>query len=413
MRGRQRIDVDSHGAQLDGGDLPILFGGDGIHRRVPPAAVLGQGHHAQKLIRERHVHHFRRMSLRGYQIDQPALGEQVDAPSVGNNILLVVGAHLGRRPRHRLQIVKVQFAVVVARIADYRAILHHREVAARDHVAHAGRGNEHLAESRSFRHGQHLESVQVAFRAAIGSTSVITTRAPMPRARVAVPRPQWPEPRYHQRLAGQQDRGGAQDAVEGRLSGAVYIVEVPLRFRIVHGDHRVQQLAVVGHRLQALDAGGGFLGAAADPARQLGKARMDTEDEIRAVVEGQRRPALQRGVDAPVELVDRQPVPGEDADPFRGQRGGHVILGGQRIAARPRDLGARRAQRTDQHRGLFGDMQAARDALSGQRPAGLVAALQVGHDRHPRLRPADLESAPIGQGRISNLVFCHGNYTPL
>ena len=68
----------------------------------------------------------------------------------------------------------------------------------------------------------------------------------------------------HNVLAGDQHVGGADDAVHGALARAVAVIEQMLGQGIVDGDDREHQLAVCGHRPQADDAGGGFLGAADD-----------------------------------------------------------------------------------------------------------------------------------------------------
>ena len=70
--------------------------------------------------------------------------------------------------------------------------------------------------------------------------------------------------------AGEQQVGGANDAVERGLAGAVAIVEEVLGQRVVDGDDRELQRAVLGHGAQANHAGGGFFGAADDVREQIG-----------------------------------------------------------------------------------------------------------------------------------------------
>ena len=64
--------------------------------------------------------------------------------------------------------------------------------------------------------------------------------------------------------AREQQIGGAQDAVEVDWPGAVAIVEQVLGQRVVDGDDRILERAVLGHRAQANDAGGGLFRAADD-----------------------------------------------------------------------------------------------------------------------------------------------------
>ena len=74
--------------------------------------------------------------------------------------------------------------------------------------------------------------------------------------------------------AGDQDVGGADDAVERALAGAVAVVEEMLRHRVVDGDHRQLQDAVFFHRPQADDAGGRLFHAGDDLADQARARRV-------------------------------------------------------------------------------------------------------------------------------------------
>ena len=66
----------------------------------------------------------------------------------------------------------------------------------------------------------------------------------------------------HDLEAGDQKVGGANDAVNRGLAGAVAIVEEMLGFGIVHGNDGIFQRAVFRHGAETNHAGGGFLGAA-------------------------------------------------------------------------------------------------------------------------------------------------------
>src|SRR5215218_8015129 len=63
-------------------------------------------------------------------------------------------------------------------------------------------------------------------------------------------------------VPGEQQVGGAQDAVERRLAGAVAVVERPLGERLVDREHRTAQAALCLQPPQAQQAGGRLLGAA-------------------------------------------------------------------------------------------------------------------------------------------------------
>ncbi len=60
---------------------------------------------------------------------------------------------------------------------------------------------------------------------------------------------------------GDEQIGGTNHAIQSGLPGAVAVVEEMLGLGVVDGDDRVLQCAVLGHRAQANDAGGGLFGA--------------------------------------------------------------------------------------------------------------------------------------------------------
>ena len=195
--------------------------------------------------------------------------------------------------------------------------------------------------------------------------------------------------------------------------GAVDVVELPLGARVVDGVDRVAELAVVGHRAEAVDAGRRLLGAADDVAELLGEGRVDAEDEVRAVVQRRVRGFVDGAVDAPVEGLGVLAVPGVDLDAVGavGRSGGaeregrgHLVVGRERVAAAPRDLGAARLERLDEHGGLLGDVEAARDlvALEGLRLGVLLA--QLHEHRHPAFGPLDAAAAAVGEREVCDFV---------
>ena len=138
-----------------------------------------------------------------------------------------------------------------------------------------------------------------ASSAGSGSTSVTITWAPAPRARIAKPAAAPAVARDHHGAPGQQHVGGAHDAVERGLPGAVAVVEHVLGVRVVDRDDRELEHALLRHRLEADDAGGGLLGRArarwrpapsAPPAQRLDPAA----DRRRQVVQPVERDHVQR-----------------------------------------------------------------------------------------------------------------------
>ena len=130
------------------------------------------------------------------------------------------------------------------------------------------------------------------------------------------------------------------------------------------------QLAALVHLVEAMHAGGGLFGEAADAAEQLGELVVDHRGEVAAVVEDQverlARREEQRLLDAPVELLVGHALPGVDGNAGLGDGAGGVILRREDVAAAPGDFGAQLGERLDQHGRLDRHVQAAGDAGAGR-----------------------------------------------
>ena len=97
--------------------------------------------------------------------------------------------------------------------------------------------------------------------------------------------------------AGEQDVGGADDAVDRRLAGAVAVVEEVLRLRLVDGDDREGELAVGLQRPQADDAGRRLLGAADDLGELVAALPVEHADHVGAVVHRELRAVVDGRLD--------------------------------------------------------------------------------------------------------------------
>ena len=176
-------------------------------------------------------------------------------------------------------------------------------------------------------------------------------------------------------LAGEQDVRGAQDAVDRALTGAVAVVEQVLGERLVHGHHRVAQLAGVGHGAKPDDAGRGLLRPADHLVEQLGAIRVQLVHEIGAVVHGDMRTMVEGRADVRVVGVAVLALDGVHGDAVVDhQRGRHVVLRRERVRRAEHDVGAAVAQGAHEVRRLGGDVQAGADAPAGQRPLGARTA---------------------------------------
>ena len=131
-----------------------------------------------------------------------------------------------------------------------------------ENVLVAGHGAENVAEFGSFFHAHDAEAVHHGFerlcRIDFGDDD-FGARAASARGEAASAPAVAGD---HELRSCEQEIGGADDAVDGGLSGAVAIVEQVLGVGIVDGDDGVAKHAFFSHGAQANDAGGGFFGAA-------------------------------------------------------------------------------------------------------------------------------------------------------
>ena len=266
------------------------------------------------------------------------------------------------------------------------------------------------------------------------------------------------EARDDGRLAAEHDVGRAAEAVRERVAAAVDVVELRLRDRVVDVDGGEQQRALLGHHVEAVDAGGRLLGDAAHVRREarvaalvggelaaqqrqhlaplLGlrvgvevgdgagggrvQALVQQHRGVAAVVDDQRRAGavgpLERLRGAPPVLLERLALPGEDRDAARrlgraaglgttdDDRGRGVVLRREDVAGDPAHVGAEQVQRLDQHGRLHGHVQAAHDAGAGQRLLARVARAQRHQAGHLLLGQADLVAAELGEPEVGDLV---------
>ncbi len=212
-------------------------------------------------------------------------------------------------------------------------------------------------------------------------------------------------------LPGEEDVRGADDPVDGRLAGAVAVVEQVLRLRLVDGDDREAELALRLERLQTDHAGGRLLGAGDDVAELLAPRRVEDADHVGAVVHGQVRLVVDGRLDVRVVGVVILTLDGEDGDVvLLDERRCDVVLSRQRIRGAQHDVGAARLQRPHQVRRLRRDVQARGDAVAGEGLVLLEPVADRGEHRHLPVGPLDPPLALGGEGEILHVVAlrcCH------
>ena len=190
-----------------------------------------------------------------------------------------------------------------------------------------------------------------------GSTSITMTSAPWPLPRIARPRPHQPYPATR-RSAGDEEVGGADDAVHGALAGAVTVVEEVLRVCFVDGDdreHEAPSASMAFRRMTPVVVSSvPPMTSAAMSRRSLWSTPTTSAPSSMVMLGRGRRTVDVRVVGCVVLAAD-----GVDADTVVvDERGGDVVLRAQRVARAEHQVGTSGAQRAHQVRGLGGDVEA-------------------------------------------------------
>ena len=242
------------------------------------------------------------MALGGGEVDEPAVGEQVDPAAVRERELLDELARLARLGRERAQRRDLDLDVEVARVGEDRAVLHRARCARAAITCLSPVAVQKMSPIlAACVHRHHLEAVHHGLerrhRVDLGDDHVRAhARAPASRRRGRTSRSR----RRRSVAPGEQDVRGADDPVDRRLARAVAVVEQVLRLRVVDGDDREAELAVALERLQPDDAGRRLLGAGDDVAELLAPGRVEDADHVGAVVHRQLRLVVDRGLDVRV-----------------------------------------------------------------------------------------------------------------
>src|SRR5262249_35091231 len=97
------VDVDAHGRKLEAGDLAADLVRHRVALPLERSGILHGVLRPERLVRERHVHDESRVALGRAEVDEPALGYQVETPPVGHRELLDELARVPRLGRQRAQ----------------------------------------------------------------------------------------------------------------------------------------------------------------------------------------------------------------------------------------------------------------------------------------------------------------------
>src|SRR6266851_1279952 len=298
---RELVQSVAHRIELEARDFLVQVFGYDIHLRLEVFVIGAQIFGGKRLVGEAHVHYGSGMSFGGGKIDEAAFGEQVNLAAVLQLIFIHHGADFALATGHLFQRRDVDLHVEVAGVANNRSALHFFEVLAADDALVSRHGDVNVAFLHRFGHGHHSEAVHHGF----DSLYRVDFRDDHVRAQAlgahgyAAPAPAVTGNDYLE--AGEQHVGGANDAVNRGLPGAVAIVKEMLRHRVIHGDDRILQRAVLGHRAQADHAGGGFFRSGDYVGDEVGALGEQHGDQVRAVIHSELRLVLEGG--AQVRIV--------------------------------------------------------------------------------------------------------------
>src|SRR5579863_185918 len=228
-----------------------------------------------------------------------------------------------------------------------------------EHALVAGDGGDDVADFRGFGHGHDAEAIHDGFERFGGidfGDDDFGARATGAAGKSAAAPAVAGDDEFR---SSEQEVGGADDAVDGGLSGAVAIVEKMLGIGVVDGDDGELQHAFLGHGAQANDAGGGLFGSADYAFERVGAFGVKNGDQVSAIVHGDVGLVIDGGHDVLVVSVVVLALDGEDADALiANQAGGNVILCRERIGGAENHVGTAIAQADGEVRRFSRDVQA-------------------------------------------------------
>ena len=240
----------------------------------------------------------------------------------------------------------------MAGVAADGPVLHGEEVVAGDDSVAARDGDENVAQRRSLAHFHDAEAVHDRFHGLdgvdFGDDDLGALALGAHGDALAAPAVTGDD----HRLAGDDEVGGAVDAVPYRLAGAVAVVEEMLALGVVDQHHGDGELVLAVETLEAEDSGGGLFAAADHLRDELREIRVQGVDEVASVIDDD---VGAGGDDFPAVafvLLGGGVVPCEDVEALVHEGGGDVVLGGEGIAAGDVHVGAAGRQDLAEVRGL-------------------------------------------------------------
>mmetsp|Transcript_20056 Transcript_20056/g.65997 ORF Transcript_20056/g.65997 Transcript_20056/m.65997 type:complete len:495 (+) Transcript_20056:103-1587(+) len=454
-------EVDAERREVERGDLLV----EDLGQRVDLAdlvlarvLLLPELELGERLVREGVGHDERRVAGRAAEVEEAALGEEDGALAVLEEELVDLGLDVDAR-RHLHEAVHVDLVVEVADVADDRVVAHLLHVLGHDDALVARRRDDDVEALELGLEGLDREALHGRLERADGvalgdrrDAARGLHREGAALADVAVAADDGALARHH-------DVRRAADAVDDGVLAAVEVVELGLGDRVVDVDGREEELAVLGHGVEAVDARRRLLGDALHArgdlvplvglrreralddrehdlelrvvrGRRVGEravlgvgvlrleALVDEErhvaavvdDEVRAVALGVRRRPRDRVHRALPVLLEGLALPGEDGGGLvagDGRRG--VVLRREDVARAPADVAAELLERLDEHGRLDRHVERAGDAraLEGLRRAVLLDRLHEAG--HLILGELDLPATEVGERDVGDAVVSLGH----
>src|SRR5260370_14712951 len=355
---RELVQAVAHGVELEARDFLVQVLRNDINLRLEVLVIGTQVFCGKRLVGEAHIHNGSGVAFGSRKIDDATFGEQIDLSAVlhfkfvdhGADFALAAGQFFERRD--------IDFDVEVAGVANNRAAFHFFEVLGADDALVSGHGNVDVAFLYGFGHGHHSEAVHRGFDTLhwidFGDDHVGAEALGAHGYAASAPAVTG----NHDLQASEEHVGGANDAVNRGLAGAITIVEEMLGHRVVHGNDRMLQRAVLGHRAEADHAGGGFFRSGDYVGDEVGALGEQHGDQVRAVIHSELRLVLEGGAQVRIVSVVILSLDGESRNVVVAlERGGAFVLRRQWIGGPDHAVGAAVSYRNPEISGVAGFMQ--------------------------------------------------------
>mmetsp|Transcript_2666 Transcript_2666/g.5096 ORF Transcript_2666/g.5096 Transcript_2666/m.5096 type:complete len:493 (-) Transcript_2666:17-1495(-) len=450
-------ELGAEGSEVEAGDLLVEELGEDVDVAAGvlagvlllPELELGEG-----LVGERGGHDEGGVAGGAAEVEEAALGEDDDGLAVGEDELVDLGLDVvAGGDLH--ESVHVNLVVEVADVSNDGVVLHLGHHVGHEDALVAGGGDEDVGGGNDILEGNDGEALHARLKGADGVDLGDEDNSSLGAHGMGASLSDVAEAADDGLLSGDHDVSGAHKSVGEGVLAAVEVVELGLGDGVVDVDGGEEEVALLLHGVEAVDAGGGLLGDAhaADGelvplVRDAGleEALDDGEDDLELGVVGGGRVGegsiLGEGVLGLLSLVDEEghvasvvddevgsvslavvggpgdggegalPVlleglslPREDGSGLvAGDGGGGVVLGGEDVAGAPAHVASEGLEGLDEHGGLDGHVEGTGDtgALEGLGRAELLAG---GHEAgHLDLGDLDLLAAEVGEGDVGNLV---------